>query len=59
MKEKTCIWCRSNGLRRVHRDGFLRRHVLPLFGFYPWECMSCRRKMLFRADGRDGTSSGV
>jgi hypothetical protein len=60
MNVKSCIWCGSKGLRRVHRTGFLRRRILPLFGFYPWECMSCRRKSLIRDDGRrDGSSSGV
>jgi hypothetical protein len=57
---KVCFWCRSKGFRRVNRTGFLRRHLLPLFGFFPWECMTCRRKSYFRDDGHiGGSGSGV
>ena len=49
MKKKLrCPSCRSMQLARVARHGFLRRNVLPFFGFYPWECCLCRRKFLLR-----------
>ena len=26
---------------RINRVGFMQKHVLPLFGYYPWKCGSC------------------
>ncbi len=59
MKPLACIWCQSTGLRRLTRRSFLARHVFPLFGYYPWECMSCRRKCYLRSDGHADGMTGV
>lgn len=38
-------------MRRLARRGFLQRALLPLFGFYPWECFACRTNKMVRARG--------
>jgi hypothetical protein len=35
-------------VRRTQRRGLLQKHVLPLFGFFPWECPVCREPIFFR-----------
>jgi hypothetical protein len=32
--------------------GFWQRSMLPLFGFYPWECVLCRHKRYLHSDGK-------
>jgi hypothetical protein len=56
-KGKSCFWCHSRGLRRLSRSGFFARHILPLLGVYPWECMSCRRRLFLRDSGHHRTSA--
>jgi hypothetical protein len=31
--------------------GFLQTTLLPYFGYFPWECVMCRRKTYFRDSG--------
>lgn len=50
--EKVCFWCGSTRFRRVNRAGFLQRSVLSWLGWYPWECVMCRRKTLVRKSGQ-------
>jgi hypothetical protein len=38
-------------MRRVTRIGFLQRVIFPWFGYYPWECGTCRKVKLFRTRG--------
>jgi len=38
-------------LRRLARRGLFQRAVCPLFGFYPWECFTCREKRMMRTRG--------
>jgi hypothetical protein len=59
VKNNRCFWCSSTGLRRMRRSGFLRRVILPLFGYYPWECMSCRRILYLKDDGHLTGMTGV
>jgi len=40
-KEVKCPTCNDRAPMRVHRDGFLQRNVLGLFGIYPWKCCAC------------------
>jgi hypothetical protein len=54
MKEKVCVRCKASTLRRVNRMGFVQSVLLPMLGYFPWECAVCRRKMFFRDDGRRG-----
>jgi hypothetical protein len=49
--KKVCGRCHAEEFRRLNRIGFIERTVLPLLGFFPWECALCRRKMFLRADG--------
>lgn len=46
-----CPKCRQEQLSRIARFGFLRNHIYPLFGYYPWECAICRRQVLIRKRG--------
>ncbi len=47
----TCTNCGSHRLRRIKREGFLRKNLAPLLGFYPWRCSVCGSVHLFRARG--------
>jgi hypothetical protein len=33
------------------RFGILQERVFPKFGFYPWECPQCRKKLLIKSRG--------
>jgi DNA-directed RNA polymerase subunit RPC12/RpoP len=50
--EVVCPVCSSATAMRINRTGFLQRHVLSLFGIYPWKCGSCGSIFLFRRRGR-------
>lgn len=39
-------------MRRLPRMGFLQRKIYPIFGYYPWECSSCRGVKLFKYRGK-------
>ena len=49
--KKSCGRCHSEEFRRLNRAGFFERKVLPLLGFFPWECCLCRLKVMLRNDG--------
>lgn len=38
-------------MMRKARNGFWQKSVWPRFGFYPWECASCRVEKLLRDRG--------
>src|ERR1700742_913059 len=46
-----CPRCGSR-LRRLARRGLLQSQIYPLFGYYPWECLTCRGKRIVRNRGR-------
>lgn len=46
-----CPACGYEQLERVARRGFLREKLFPIFGFYPWECVICRKEFLIRKRG--------
>ncbi len=48
---RQCSRCMPALLRRINRSTLLERTLLTWLGFYPWECVSCRRKRLFRDQG--------
>lgn len=49
---KPCYtWCKDVPLRRLPRLGWIELIVLPLFGFYPWECVWCQRVSYLRIRG--------
>jgi len=43
-----CKKCKSHRMHRIRREGFLRVKLAPMFGFFPWECFSCRHQQLVR-----------
>jgi hypothetical protein len=48
-----CICPKCGGrLHRLARRGFFQNGVFPHFGYYPWECFSCRKTKMLRARGR-------
>ena len=50
--DKTCSTCQSRQFRRINRNGFMQHRVLTRLGYFPWECILCRRRMFFRDEGR-------
>ncbi len=55
MASKVCPHCSSSTFRRVNRKGWLQRVLLPKLGLYPWECVHCRRRHLYRDEGGSST----
>jgi hypothetical protein len=52
--KRQCANCAGKECRRLNRQGFLERRVLPLMGYFPWECAVCRKKVFLRTTGRRG-----
>ena len=50
--KRQCPGCSPGLFRRVNRGSLLERTLLTWLGFFPWECVSCRRKRFFRDKGR-------
>ncbi len=51
---RQCAQCSPGVYRRINRSTLLQRTVFTWLGFYPWECVCCRRRKLFRDAGRSG-----
>ncbi len=53
MADHTCPTCERGSLVRCGRKGLWERHVLPLFGVFPWRCARCqtRFRLSDRGDG--------
>jgi hypothetical protein len=47
-----CPACRSDHVYRAGRRGLLQTRVLPMFGFYPWQCKGCGADVMIRRRGR-------
>jgi hypothetical protein len=43
-----CPRCHEYHLVRIARRGFLRNHIFPFFGLYPWQCAICGKQCLIR-----------
>jgi hypothetical protein len=39
-------------MRRIKREGFMRKVLLPFFGFFPWRCSYCQEEHLLRVRGK-------
>lgn len=50
--KRLCGRCNPGIYRRVNRITLLERTLFTWLGFFPWECVSCRRKNFFRTQGR-------
>jgi len=48
---KYCPTCPLGEMRRLNRRGFWERRVLSLFGYYPWECVLCRKRRYRKGAG--------
>ena len=49
---RTCTRCHPSLFRRINRASLLERTLFTWLGYFPWECVSCRRKRFFRDQGR-------
>ena len=38
-------------MRRMERVGLLEQKICPIFGYYPWECSGCRKRVLMKDRG--------
>jgi hypothetical protein len=43
-----CPHCGDGRPRRMERKGFLQERVLPVLGYYPWACATCKSTFLMR-----------
>jgi hypothetical protein len=43
-----CPHCGCAPVRRLQRKGFLQNKVYPLFGYFPWVCMTCKMSSMLR-----------
>ncbi|MGD0345181.1 MAG: hypothetical protein ABSA85_00410 [Terracidiphilus sp.] len=43
-----CRMCGSAEMRRAFRHGFLQLSFYPLFGYFPWRCMTCGTRVMLR-----------
>ena len=50
--KRVCRGCNPGIFRRINRSTLLERTLFTWLGFFPWECVSCRRKSFFRAQNR-------
>lgn len=46
--ELKCRNCKQHGLRRERKNGFFQMYFFPRLGYFPWECVFCRRISLYR-----------
>lgn len=56
---KKCSACGEAEMRRLNRIGFWERHVLSFLGYYPWECVFCRKKRFRRGSGTRRAAVGT
>ena len=59
LSNKICFHCKSPVMRRLNRVGFFQRVFLPWFGFYPWECVMCRRRSFYHDAGHRPSERGA
>ncbi|MFY9744638.1 MAG: hypothetical protein WA891_13220 [Acidobacteriaceae bacterium] len=58
--KRTLLPCRNCGqasLARGAREGFWQRRILPFFGYYPWQCLTCGVQRLIRERGTVDTEA--
>jgi hypothetical protein len=47
-----CTKCRFDGkLSRTKRVGLFEEHLYPFFGYFPWICSMCKRRILVKNRG--------
>jgi DNA-directed RNA polymerase subunit RPC12/RpoP len=47
-----CKQCGQNGrMLRTRRTGFLEKRIYAIFGFYPWICSQCKKRIHLKNRG--------
>jgi hypothetical protein len=46
-----CTKCQHGKLSRTKRIGLLEDNLLPLFGYFPWICSTCKQRVLLKNRG--------
>jgi hypothetical protein len=46
-----CTKCHHGTLSRTKRVGLLEDNLLPLFGYFPWICSTCKQRALLKHRG--------
>lgn len=46
--EPQCRLCSGNLVYRMQRHGLLEKSLYRLFGYFPWRCNVCRKKIYLR-----------
>lgn len=52
MPRPACPKCKELQCSRKKRVGLWQRFILPRFGWFPWECTSCRKVFLIKERGK-------
>ncbi len=52
MPRPACPKCGERQCSRKKRQGLWQRFILPSFGWFPWQCSSCRRVFLVKERGK-------
>lgn len=47
-----CPKCGSERMRRLPRQGFWQKSIMPMLGYYPWECPLCRELSYIKRRGK-------
>jgi hypothetical protein len=59
LSKRVCKECGSERLRRLNRRGWAQVRLLPILGFFPWECTLCRTRTFCRDDGHRARHEAV
>jgi len=55
---RSCPKCSFNQPRRMPRESWIARRVMPFFGYYPWECPLCRIQFFHKSRAEHSRHSG-
>jgi transposase len=53
----TRLWGVPEEVSRAARQGIFEKRFLPLFGYFPWKCRACDKRLLLRSRRRPTTVS--
>ena len=48
-----CQVCGSHKVRRIFRKGYMQKKIYPVFGYFPWRCLSCGKRVMLRKRHRN------
>jgi hypothetical protein len=49
-----CPKCKTGTMMRVEREGYLEKNWLARWGYFPWLCAECKRRVLMKGQSEDG-----